>query len=67
MVKEALASVASSTVEALKTTPVVLAGVILNVVFLVVIFVSMRDIRADEKKQFSYVLNRCLPGTTQAQ
>jgi hypothetical protein len=67
MVKEALATVASSTVEALKTTPVVLAGVVLNVVFLAVIFVSMREIRAAEKKQFSYVLNRCLPGTTQAQ
>jgi hypothetical protein len=65
MVKEVLASVASSTVEALKTTPVILAGVVLNIVFLGVMFVSLREARKVEKQQFAYILNRCLPGSGQ--
>lgn len=58
---EAVTKIASTAVDSLKGSPVMLGLLLMNIVFMTLIFISVRDLRKQQHEQMSLVLQRCVP------
>jgi uncharacterized membrane protein len=55
---------AGALVDSLKASPVVLALILLNIVFMVLIFFAVKDVRKNQHEHMSFLLERCVPEQT---
>jgi uncharacterized membrane protein len=61
MTMEQAGKVASSVVDSLRGSPVVLGLILLNVVFMVLIFLAVKDVRKNQHEHMTFLLERCVP------
>lgn len=60
---ETVSKIAHSAVDSLKASPVMLGLLLMNIIFMSLIFVTVRDLRKQQHEQMSLVLQRCVPIT----
>jgi hypothetical protein len=61
---ETVTKIASTAVDSLKGSPVMLGLLLMNIIFMSLIFVTVRDLRKQQHEQMSLVLQRCVPMVT---
>jgi hypothetical protein len=61
MTMEDVTKVATSVIDSLKTSPVVLGMIVLNLTFMVVIFFTLQNLRGHQHQQMMLMLERCVP------
>jgi hypothetical protein len=61
MTMEDVAKVATSVVEVLRGSPVVLGMILLNIIFMAVIFFTLQNLRNHQHQQMMLMLERCVP------
>jgi heme/copper-type cytochrome/quinol oxidase subunit 2 len=61
MTMEQAGKIAASVVESLRASPVVLALIVLNIVFMILIFFAVKDVRKNQHEHMSFLLDRCVP------
>ena len=52
---------ATTVVDSLKASPVILALIVLNIVFMSLIFFAVKDVRKNQHEHMSFLLERCVP------
>lgn len=61
---ETVTQIAASVVDNLRSTPVILSLIVLNVIFMLVIFFAVRDVRKNHHDEMTLILQRCVPAVT---
>jgi hypothetical protein len=56
--------IASVVVDSLKASPALLALILLNIVFMILIFFAIKDVRKNQHEHMSFLLERCVPSQT---
>ena len=60
---DTVTQIAASVVDNLRSTPVILSLIVLNVIFMMVIFFAVRDVRKHHHDEMTLILQRCVPQT----
>jgi hypothetical protein len=58
---EDVGKVALSVVESLRSSPIVLGVILLNIIFMAVIFFTLQNLRNHQHTQMMILLERCVP------
>jgi hypothetical protein len=64
MTMDDASKVAISVVESLRSSPVVLGVILLNIIFMAVIFFTLQNLRGHQHEQMMILLQRCVPNVT---
>jgi hypothetical protein len=64
MTMQDASKVVTTVVDSLKASPVVLALILLNIVFMILIFFAVKDVRKNQHEHMSFLLERCVPNVT---
>jgi Flp pilus assembly protein TadB len=58
---QAVTGIATTVIDSLRAQPMMLGVLLINVIFLALIYVGIRDQRTHQHEHMTMLLNRCLP------